>query len=218
MPNFIKRRIAGAEIIFLPEKCLWYPAQAALCLADLHIGKSTHFQRFGQYLPQTVKPDLYRLERLLKERNIKTCFFLGDLFHSTLNDEWKMLDQFFSHHQQVTFHLILGNHDILPRYIYEQSLLKVSPDSFFLAPLRLIHQLPDLIGNEFVVAGHIHPAVQLYDHSGAQTQFPCFYLAQNYLILPAFGSATGTSILQVKKGDEVFVTNGEEIAEVSQSL
>jgi metallophosphoesterase superfamily enzyme len=46
---------------------------------------------------------------------------------------------------------------------------------------------------------------------------PCFYQSPQQLILPAFGAFTGLHILSPKKGDQVFVTTGKEVVEITEN-
>ena len=35
-------------------------------------------------------------------------------------------------------------------------------------------------------------------------KLPCFYFGERYGIMPAFGNFTGTAIIPIKEGDQVF--------------
>ena len=45
-------RLAGEELWLLPEKALYWPAQQALLIADVHFGKAAAYRSLGQPVPQ----------------------------------------------------------------------------------------------------------------------------------------------------------------------
>ena len=44
--------LAGEELWLLPEKAIYWPAQQALLIADVHFGKAAAYRSLGQPVPQ----------------------------------------------------------------------------------------------------------------------------------------------------------------------
>jgi metallophosphoesterase superfamily enzyme len=59
--------------------------------------------------------------------------------------------------------------------------------------------------SEYVVSGHLHPAIQLSGSAQQRLRLPCYWFGENQGVLPAFGEFTGMHTIQPKKGDQIFV-------------
>ncbi|MEL7339591.1 MAG: phosphoesterase, partial [Bacteroidota bacterium] len=113
--------LAETRLQLLPERAIYLPDHKALLLADLHLGKSGHFQRHGIPVSGEVHfRDLDILGTLLERHFVERLIFLGDLFHSDYNHEWEIFADFL-----VEFdcrkELVIGNHDRLKPSRYEQA-------------------------------------------------------------------------------------------------
>ena len=78
--------VAGAALQLLPERAIWYAAESALFVADLHWGKAAAFR--AAYIPVpmgTTGNDLARLTTALTATNAQHLVVLGDLLHAR---EW----------------------------------------------------------------------------------------------------------------------------------
>nr|MBA3985526.1 metallophosphoesterase [Flavobacteriales bacterium] len=96
----------------------WHEKEMLL-IADVHFGKVTHFRKHGAAIPaQALLSNLEKLERVVTEFQPKTVCFLGDLFHSKLNSEWDIFATWVAS-SACDVVLINGNHDILPKYLFE---------------------------------------------------------------------------------------------------
>ena len=75
-------RLAGEDLWLLPEKALYWPAQQALLIADVHFGKAAAYRSLGQPVPQgTTAANIEVLDRLLARLPCRQLIFLGDFLH-----------------------------------------------------------------------------------------------------------------------------------------
>lgn len=203
------------ELYLLPEKAIYWPDRKALLLADLHIGKSGHFRQHGIPVSSGVRDtDLGQLERIYHRWRPEYVYFLGDLFHSTYNQEWEHFCEVVCAWEAKRI-LIKGNHDILKRHHYEQAGLDVEHE-IHLAPFLLRHE-PLEEGNPsdtYILAGHVHPGVRLIGGGRQKLRLPCFHFGENQAILPAFGHFTGLYIIEPDKGDPVFAIVEDHVMRV----
>lgn len=187
-----------------------------LLLADLHLGKGEHFNRAGIAVPTGVQVDNFsRLQELLEEYTPARVLFLGDLFHSVMNDTVETFAVFLSTHPDVSFELVLGNHDILPEALYDNSILTVHNPPYEVAPFILTHYpLPEPHPELYNFYGHIHPGAALAGAGKEYIKLPCFHFAYQQAALPAFGAFTGLAIVKPGPLDRVFVVAEGEVLEV----
>ncbi|MGB0176584.1 MAG: ligase-associated DNA damage response endonuclease PdeM [Owenweeksia sp.] len=199
------------ELILLPERCIYWPAQKALLIADTHLGKITHFRKSGIAVPdRAAYRNLQRLESLLKDQRPEKVYFLGDLFHSELNSEWLAFKALLRSYPEIRFILIQGNHDILHEVSYANLKFEVHTEPLNIGPFTLSHEpLQDSPG--YNLCGHIHPGVRMSGAARQSMRLPCFYFGEKGGILPAFGEFTGLHILQPKKQDQVFIIAGSKV-------
>ena len=84
--------------------------------------------------------------------------------------------------------------------------------------LRVVHDPAHASGERLHIAGHWHPVVKIPDGKRTSLRLPCFLKRDHTLVLPAFGSFTGGSILNVRPEDRVFVALREQVVELPQDL
>jgi DNA ligase-associated metallophosphoesterase len=203
----------------LPEKAIFLPDQRSLLIADPHFGKAAHFRKAGVPVPESVHHgDYVKITKLIQDFEPLHLFFLGDLFHSDFNHTWHELEAFRSNFMEVNFHLIKGNHDILPALFYRSELWTVHQQSVILGNLLLSHEpetgIPEGVVN---ICGHIHPGISLYGSGRQRLTLPCFFVSPNRIILPAFGRFTGLAKMVCEKQDRVFVLTDKKVVEVKLS-
>lgn len=176
-------------------------------MADLHLGKSTHFRKNGIPVPAGVMDaTIDQLMSVLLDFKPERVLFLGDLFHSEYNREWEAIAALISQFKDISFNLVPGNHDILDRSVYREAGLAVTEAELVEVPWLFTHHPQEELSPElYNLSGHIHPGVRLSGGGKQTLRLPCFYFGKNQGILPAFGSFTGTAIIPVKRGDQVFV-------------
>ena len=198
----------------LSDKAIYLPDHDVLIVSDLHFGKIEHFRKNGIGLPaKAARKDIDKLEKLIISINAKDVVFLGDLFHSDYNNAWPafkgMLEQF----PNKTFHLVLGNHDILDESLYTGMELTYQMD---INDLILTHEPMDVINEEkYNLCGHIHPGVKLRGKGKQTLRIPCFFFGKHTGILPSFGTFTGTHVIKATQEDSVFVVQEGIVLQVS---
>lgn len=181
-------RFAGQNFEPLPSGALFWHSQRTLLVADLHLEKMASFARRGQMLPPyDTGMTLARLEADLRRTGAERLIALGDSFHradasSLLGSTDRMRIGALT--DMVECIWLSGNHDPAPHAIGGSCLPELD-----LAGITLTHEprrgLPGLM------AGHLHPAAHLYIE-GRTTRRPCFVHDNRLLILPAYGSSTGS--------------------------
>jgi len=206
--------VAGEDLILHPYRALFWPARKAIMVADLHLGKIDHFRGAGVYVPQHAAMDNYeRLSTLVLEFEPERIIILGDLFHSRLNKDWQHFSDFRNTFSQVHIDLVLGNHDILDPALYRKNNMQLHPDSMQLGPFSFSHYREEIL-DTYNLSGHVHPGVRLRGAPGHSLRLPCFYFAEDFGRLPAFGAFTGTSLVQPRQGDQVIVISDHELVNV----
>jgi len=133
--------ILNQRLYLLPEKAIYWEEQNAILIADLHLGKITHFRKSGIAVPKG--PDYKNwltLTCLIQTYNPEKIIILGDLFHSNYNQEWKTFLEVIDAYSKIEWILVKGNHDILSKGKYESSGLVVYDDKLDIGPFRLVHE------------------------------------------------------------------------------
>jgi DNA ligase-associated metallophosphoesterase len=200
-------------IQLLPEKVAFLPAHQVLIIADLHLGKASHFQKAGIMIPvPSASPDLLALAKLIEVLTPKTVVFLGDLFHSSLNKEWEELRLFLELYPAIHFILTKGNHDILSPEVMKNTSIKLVGEYQVGEHLLLTHEpLTEIQDERLNIAGHIHPGVVIKSQGRQSFRLPCFYFEAQCLILPAFGKLTGLHILKKTASAKAFAVFQDEV-------
>ena len=205
------------ELMLLPQKALWYPKYQSLVLSDVHLGKTGHFRKAGIAIPQAIaQEDLATLSDLIEQYSPKQIIFLGDLFHSEMNNDWQWFSLWRELHQNIEMILVKGNHDILGPYVYAQ--LKICVVNFLeMGAFIFVHEPEQSHLNKscYTISGHIHPGVCLQGKGRQFLKLPCFYFGPQQAILPAFGKFTGLALLKITTSDKVFAVTPQQIIEVN---
>lgn len=212
-------QLQGTTLCLHPEKAIYWPAEEALLLADLHLGKNVHFRKAGIAVPQAVThANFERLRTLIQAFSPSRVLFLGDLFHSDYNQVWPVFCAFLEAYPEISFELIPGNHDVLPPAAYAASRLRLQPEILVLAKFSLSHHpLPEdqIPAGTYNLCGHVHPSVRLVDNAGNGLNLPAFFFGEFGGILPAFGEFTGCAEVAVRPGDQVFVLAEGAVVQMS---
>jgi DNA ligase-associated metallophosphoesterase len=211
-------QLAGEELWLLPEKAIFWPAQQALLIADVHFGKAAAYRKLGQPVPQgTTSQNIAVLDAMLGTLPCRQLIFLGDFLHgrgshavATLNAlaEWR------ARHRDLAMTLIRGNHDLRAGDPPASLNIHVVPEPLLLGPFALQHE-PVPHPERHVLAGHVHPVYWLNGKGRQRLRLPCFKLGEDVSLLPAFGAFTGG--YQVLQDDHcrIFVIGDNEIWPVS---
>lgn len=212
--------LRGSRFWLLSQKAMYWQKKKILMIADLHIGKSGHFRKHGIPVPGKVNTsNIDKMDELVQKIEPKHLIILGDLFHSRNNKEWKQFESWRKKQPKLEVSLVIGNHDILPNTVYHSSHInlfkKVTIESFLLIhDLNEISSEKDRTGN-YILSGHIHPAVQLKGKGRQSMKLPCFYFGRTQGILPAFGQFTGTHVIEPRKGEKVYTIADSQIVDMN---
>ncbi|MBO6792608.1 MAG: ligase-associated DNA damage response endonuclease PdeM [Balneolaceae bacterium] len=200
--------ISGQTFVLLAEKAMFWKEEQMLIISDVHLGKAGHFRKHGIALPSSSNENnLHRIDELIQQRNPKTLLFLGDLFHSEKNAEWNSFKEWRQQHKNISFKLVMGNHEIYPTTDYE--LLGIECYSHYQkSDILFVHDENDIESTSevFCISGHIHPAIRLKGKGRQSLRFPCFYKQNTSMFMPAFGNLTGTHTVNPRKGDLIIAT------------
>lgn len=205
-------KILSQSFILHFSGALFWKEKAMLMISDVHLGKVSHFRKFGAAVPQqAVRQNFNALNTVIHIFKPATLVFLGDLFHSSLNKEWELFEEWVRS-TSVKIILVSGNHDIISPLKYEELGVSVITD-LQLDSFLLTHH-PEQREGCFNFCGHIHPAIRLSGLGRQSVKLPCFYKTEHQLILPAFGEFTGSYILEPCHGCEVFALLGDAVLPV----
>ena len=200
----IIHELRGEPLTLLSEKAIIWKSRSILLVADLHLGKVTHFRKAGIGIPQLAETDtLERLAQLLLDYPVKEVWILGDLFHSSYNRAWDKFKTFVGQLKDIKFVLVKGNHDILNEKEYAELKLIVY-DSITKGPFLFTHIPIEDPQTKYNISGHIHPGVYLRGKGLQSLTLPCFHISENNLVLPAFGAFTGLAKISPLKHDIVY--------------
>lgn len=206
--------IANEKMHLLAEKAIHLAEYDMLLIADLHFGKVEHFRKNGIGIPSGASnKDFNKLKDLVLKVGAREVVFLGDLFHSDFNNAWFGFQKLIEELDDFKFHLIMGNHDIMDKDVYEN--LEVC-HQMEVGNLILTHEpLEVIIEDKYNLCGHIHPGVRLKGKAKQNLRLPCFYFGKHTGILPAFGSFTGLHVIKPLEDDKVYVVNGDVVLQVN---
>ena len=180
---------AGQTFAATPGGALFWQAQDALLVADLHLEKASWFARLGQFLPPYDSvATLTALTELVQATGVNRLYCLGDSFHDRfgcdrLSDQARALLSAMT--EKLDWVWILGNHD--PGFADHCGGRLV--EELEVAGITLRHEAK---ANDLrpEMSGHFHPKLRV-NVRGRHVSRRCFVASSTKLILPAFGSLTG---------------------------
>lgn len=184
-----------------------------LIVSDIHLGKAGHFRKYGIAVPSAIHHhDLYNLTLIKNQFEARHIVFLGDLFHSEINEQWRQFEDWTGKYGSEKMTLIRGNHDILPDRFYTDLKIDVV-EELILGPFHFTHE-EDLRDDFYNISGHLHPAIRLRGKAKQGFKIPCFYFKPENAYLPAFGKFTGLYTLRKRKQDKAFGIAGDQVFSV----
>ena len=176
---------------FVPsaEGALYWPAQQALMVADLHLEKASWYASGGQFLPPyDSHATLTALCTEVARTKATRLYCLGDSFHDRLGCD-RLPEQSRSLLLELTGLLdwtwIVGNHD--PGFA-DHCGGKIVEEAE-VAGIILRHEAQSGEPRP-EISGHFHPKVRV-NMKGRSVARRCFVRSERKLILPAFGALTG---------------------------
>jgi DNA ligase-associated metallophosphoesterase len=192
-----------------PSGAIYWVERKMLLISDVHLGKVTHFRKHGIPLPQdSVHANFVQLTTVADYFEPKIICFLGDLFHSKMNSEWQLFEEWVNTRPE-NFILVTGNHDILSPHHYENIGMVIATE-LLVKDFLFTHE-PEERDGYFTFCGHIHPGVTLRGFGRQSLDLPCFFQTSNQLILPAFGEFTGKYFLEPAENDVIYAIAKEEV-------
>ncbi|MEN0052890.1 MAG: ligase-associated DNA damage response endonuclease PdeM [Mucilaginibacter sp.] len=210
--------LLNQTLLLLPQRAIYWEQQKALIVADVHFGKVGHFRKAGIAVPRDMEQsDLATLSDLIYEYQPEKLLFLGDLFHSDMNNDWDWFTLWRSQFPGLQIILVKGNHDIIADSNYHQLNIELH-DQLLIGPfLMLHHPLPDetLQNTEgYIFCGHIHPGVNLNGRGRQSITLPCFAFGNKQAILPSFGKFTGKVAIRSQKTDRIFAVLKDKVVAI----
>jgi DNA ligase-associated metallophosphoesterase len=180
---------AGETFIATADGALYWPAQQALLVADLHLEKASWFARGGQFLPPyDSHATLSALAIEVARFGARRLLCLGDSFHDRfgcdrLPDGARALLMAMTATLDWTW--IVGNHD--PGFADHCG--GTLAEELEIGGIVLRHEA-DRSDPRPEISGHFHPKLRLQIR-GRSVSRRCFVASADKMILPAFGSLTG---------------------------
>jgi uncharacterized protein len=209
--DFAEQPIAVCGKAFIADRAgaLYWPAEDALIIADLHLEKGSHFAARGQMLPPyDTRETLAKLAASLDRTPASTVIALGDSLHDgegfdrmadADRERLRILQEgrdwiWVTGNHDSTISERLGGH-VVDELVVEGITLRHVP-----APGHVTHE----------IAGHMHPAARLSRH-GHSVRRPCFVGNGNRLVLPAFGAYTGGLNILDDAFEPLFANDGMQV-------
>jgi uncharacterized protein len=180
---------AGETFEATASGALFWRAQQALLVADLHLEKASWFARLGQFLPPyDSHATLSALAEEAERSGATRLFCLGDSFHDRFGcdrlpaNARELLNRLTA---KLDWVWIVGNHD--PGFA-DHCGGRIE-EEVEVGGIILRHEAArDETRPE--ISGHFHPKLRLH-LKGRQVSRRCFVLSATKLIMPAFGALTG---------------------------
>ncbi|HEU5483162.1 MAG TPA: ligase-associated DNA damage response endonuclease PdeM [Sphingomicrobium sp.] len=180
---------AGETFVPSASGALFWEAQCALLVADLHLEKASWFARRGQLLPPyDSHATLTELKAEVDRAGATRLYCLGDSFHDRFGcdrlpaDSRAILELLTS---SLDWTWIVGNHD--PGFA-DHCGGRIA-EEVELNGILLRHEA-DTAESRSEISGHFHPKLRV-SLNGRRISRRCFVASEHKLILPAFGALTG---------------------------
>lgn len=179
----------GQQFRASPGGALYWPAEQALLVADLHLEKASWFARLGQFLPPyDSQATLAALADDVAATGATRLYCLGDSFHDRFGCDRlpaPARELLLSLTERLDWVWIVGNHD--PGFadhcggrLAEEVELE-----------RVVLRHEAVAGDPRPeISGHFHPKLRL-TLRGRSVSRRCFVASSTKLILPAYGALAG---------------------------
>jgi uncharacterized protein len=188
-----QHHIELAGLAFVPDLsgALYQPDEKLLLVADLHLEQGAALARRRLHVPPyDTAQTLSMLERVLADIKPKRLIMLGDSFHdAAAADLVPSTDaaRLSALCQGLDVVWISGNHDPHAHTTFGGTCV----DELSFAGISLRHIPARLAADESEIAGHLHPGASL-EQRGTTLRGKCFASDHRRIIMPAFGSYTGS--------------------------
>lgn len=196
-----------------PSGALFWETKKILLISDVHLGKVSHFRKHGVAIPNNaILENFNKLTKVVDFFCPEKIIFLGDLFHSSKNQEWNLFKEWVDCCVGEII-LIVGNHDVIDKKQYTD--ININVLQFLEKDTFLFTHHPTEKKSCFNFCGHIHPGVILRGSGRQSLKLPCFFHKINQMILPAFGEFTGKHIMKPDQHDIIYAIANDEIIIIS---
>jgi DNA ligase-associated metallophosphoesterase len=181
--------LAGLSLVADCAGALYWPEQALLVVADLHLEKGSSFAARGVLLPPyDTAAALARLAMLIARYAPRVVVALGDSFHddggpARVSAEDRTAIAALQRGRDWIW--IAGNHDPEP----VRGLGGTSVESLAVAALTFRHA-PAIEAVAGEIAGHLHPVARV-NGRGRTVSRRCYVTDGRRLVMPAFGAYAG---------------------------
>ncbi|WP_422349911.1 ligase-associated DNA damage response endonuclease PdeM [Flagellimonas sp.] len=204
--------IRNQQFFLHPLGGIFWKEKSMLLISDVHLGKVAHFRKFGAAIPRkAIHKNYVLLDQIVSDFEPFQICFLGDLFHSTLNKEWELFENWVAKTPSEIV-LVAGNHDIISPHKFENLGIPIFQE-LIMDDFLLTHH-PEEREGYFNFCGHIHPAIKLKGGGRQTLRLACYFKTKNQLVFPAFGAFTGTHTLKPKRGDKVYAIVEDEVVKI----
>ncbi|MBV8907891.1 MAG: ligase-associated DNA damage response endonuclease PdeM [Sphingomonas sp.] len=180
---------AGETFEATADGALYWRAQNALLVADLHLEKASWFARLGQFLPPyDSHATLTALAGEIERTGANRLYCLGDSFHDRFGCERlpaRARELLTSLTSRLDWTWIVGNHD--PGFA-DHCGGKIE-DEVELGGIILRHEAVR-VESRAEISGHFHPKLRV-NLRGRRVSRRCFVKSSTKIIMPAFGSLAG---------------------------
>jgi uncharacterized protein len=198
----------GVEVELLPERALFLRRARALVVADLHIGKSESYRRFGVPSADGIDEEtLERLGRAAMRAGAKVIVVVGDLTHHADGIGEAEMERFarFRERIMLPIRLVEGNHDRGARTLPAEWMVDRVGPRFALDGVRFVHEPPSQPAAQWTISGHLHPMLSV-SRGVRGVEVPAFVVDRSLrtLVLPAFSKFTRGVRFEPREGVEVF--------------
>ncbi|WP_313731426.1 ligase-associated DNA damage response endonuclease PdeM [Pseudomonas sp.] len=204
----------GQTLWLMPDRAVYWPAQRALLVADVHIGKAASYRALHQPVPRgTTDATLQRLDALLTGCDCEQLIILGDFLHARTARApatLARLQAWRARHAHVRMVLLRGNHDRHAGDPPTQLGIEVRDQPWVLGPFALQHE-PDVHQDYPVLAGHVHPVFVLRGRGRQRLRLSCFVLGEQVSLLPAFGEFTGGWNIEPTPGNRIYLAAADQV-------
>ncbi|HEY9064769.1 MAG TPA: ligase-associated DNA damage response endonuclease PdeM [Burkholderiaceae bacterium] len=215
--SIVTVRVAGQDLMLLPEKAVFLPASDTLLIADAHIGKAATFRHLGVPVPAgTTGETLGVLATLVKRLEVQRIVFLGDFLHSArshVESTMAAVTEWREQHASLELILVRGNHDERAGDPPDHLGIECIDEPLMHGDIALCHQ-PYAHLDAYVFAGHLHPCISIGGRAHDWHRLACFWFTQRFAVLPAFGAFTGMQAIQARRGERVFAATDERVFEL----
>lgn len=224
---------ARCRVELLPGRAALLPESRTLLVADLHLGKAATFRKAGLPVPEgSAQRDLARLRLLVGASGAKRLVILGDLFHAASGCTKAVLDEFRVFRDGVAAIeavLVLGNHDRRVKLPTSLGLDLIVPE-LVEGHVRFVHDPGDAgepnarhesldrcaTDRRVTFCGHLHPRLAIRSPRGGRLTERCFVEHDGCVVLPAFGSFTGTHAVEASAGMRLFAAGLDAVVDVTR--